>query len=216
MSGGARNIYVSDCSFIGTDIGLRFKTTRGRGGIVENIFVDNISMKDIAAEAILFDMYYAAKDPVALAGEKREAPKVVFQAVSDATPQFKNFVIKNIVCSGAEKAIFVRGLPEMSIKNILLENITIQANKGIDCSEAENISFKNVHLITKDANPVADVLNSKNIMVDKLIYNNEAPLLLRVGGDRSSRIVITNTDTGKAKQKVAYEFGATESNVTFQ
>ena len=39
MSGGARNIYVSNCSFIGTDIGLRFKTTRGRGGIVENIYV---------------------------------------------------------------------------------------------------------------------------------------------------------------------------------
>ena len=71
MSGGARNIIVEDCTFIGTDIGLRFKTTRGRGGIVENIFINNISMKDIPAEAILFDMYYAAQDPVALAGEKR-------------------------------------------------------------------------------------------------------------------------------------------------
>jgi len=37
MSGGANNLYVSDCSFIGTDIGLRFKTVRGRGGMVENI-----------------------------------------------------------------------------------------------------------------------------------------------------------------------------------
>jgi len=72
MSGGARNIYVSNCTFIGTDIGLRFKTTRGRGGIVENIFIKDIYMKDIPAEAILFDMYYMAKDPVALAGEKRE------------------------------------------------------------------------------------------------------------------------------------------------
>jgi len=61
MSGGARNIFVSDCSFIGTDIGLRFKTTRGRGGIVENIYIKNISMKDIVHEAILFDMYYFAK-----------------------------------------------------------------------------------------------------------------------------------------------------------
>ncbi len=216
MSGGARNIYVSDCSFIGTDIGLRFKTTRGRGGIVENIFVSNIAMKDIAAEAILFDMYYMAKDPVVLAGEKREAPKVEFQEVNETTPQFKNFSIKNIVCNGASTAIFVRGLPEMSIKNISLENITIKADKGIDCSEAENIVFKNIHLVTKDSNPVADVLNSKNIMVDKLMYNSEAPLLLRVGGDRSSRIVVTNTDTRNAKQKVSYEFGANESNVTFQ
>src|SRR5204863_309028 len=41
MSGGARNIYVSNCTFIGADIGLRFKTTRGRGGVVENIFIND-------------------------------------------------------------------------------------------------------------------------------------------------------------------------------
>ena len=44
MSGGARNIFVSNCTFIGADIGLRFKTTRGRGGIVENIFIKDIYM----------------------------------------------------------------------------------------------------------------------------------------------------------------------------
>ncbi len=71
MSGGARNIWVSNCTFIGTDIGLRFKTTRGRGGIVENIFINDIQMIDIPGEAILFDMYYMSVDPVALAGEKR-------------------------------------------------------------------------------------------------------------------------------------------------
>ena len=76
MSGGARNIYVNNCTFIGTDIGLRFKTTRGRGGVVENIFIKDIYMKDIPGEAILFDMYYMAKDPVPMAGEKRELPKV--------------------------------------------------------------------------------------------------------------------------------------------
>ncbi|MBD0299329.1 MAG: glycoside hydrolase family 28 protein, partial [Nitrososphaera sp.] len=118
MSGGAKNIWVNDCTFIGTDIGLRFKTTRGRGGVVENIYINNIGMKDIAGEAILFDMYYAAQDPVALAGEKREPPKVELKPVTEETPQFQNIYINNVVASGAEKAIFVRGLPEMSIKNI--------------------------------------------------------------------------------------------------
>ncbi|HVG16968.1 MAG TPA: glycoside hydrolase family 28 protein, partial [Chitinophagaceae bacterium] len=76
MSGGAKNIIVEDCTFIGTDIGLRFKTTRGRGGIVENIFIKNISMKNIPGEAILFDMYYAAQDPIPLPGEERKPPVV--------------------------------------------------------------------------------------------------------------------------------------------
>ena len=52
MSGGARNIWVNNCTFIGTDIGLRFKTTRGRGGIVENIYINDIQMIDIPGEAI--------------------------------------------------------------------------------------------------------------------------------------------------------------------
>ena len=131
MSGGARNLYVENCTFIGTDIGLRFKTTRGRGGIVENIFVNNINMKDIVGEAILFDMYYEAKDPVVLVGEKREPPKVEMLPVTEATPQFKNFYVNNIVCNGAEKAIFVRGLPEMNIKNIVLQDMILQGYEGI-------------------------------------------------------------------------------------
>jgi polygalacturonase len=57
MSGGARNIHVSDCTFIGTDIGLRFKTTRGRGGIVENIYIKNIDMINIPTQVIGFNMF---------------------------------------------------------------------------------------------------------------------------------------------------------------
>lgn len=131
MSGGARNLFVENCTFIGTDIGLRFKTARGRGGIVENIYVNNIRMKDIPGEAILFDMYYMAKDPVPLAGEKREPPKVETKPVDETTPQFRNFYVKNIVCDGADKAIFIRGIPEMHIQNINLENLVLQAKKEL-------------------------------------------------------------------------------------
>lgn len=58
MSGGVNNVIVSDCQFMGTDVGLRFKSTRGRGGVVENIFIDNINMIDISGDAVLFDLYY--------------------------------------------------------------------------------------------------------------------------------------------------------------
>jgi polygalacturonase len=210
MSGGAKNLYVENCTFIGTDIGLRFKTTRGRGGVVENIFINNISMKDVVGEAILFDMYYEAKDPVPLAGEKREAPKVVMLPVTEATPQFKKFYVSNIVCDGAEKAVFIRGLPEMHIQDIELKNMIIQARHGIEMSEATGITFTNVEVITPDTDPVADILNSSNVTFDKLKYPVSSELLFRVGGERSENISVINTNTFSAKQKSQFEFGAKE------
>jgi polygalacturonase len=212
MSGGARNLYVENCTFIGTDIGLRFKTTRGRGGIVENIFINNIAMKDIVGEAILFDMYYAAQDPIPLAGEKREPPKVETLPVSDATPQFKNFYIKNVVCNGAEKGIFVRGLPEMNVKNIVMEDMVIQANKGLDMTEGSDITLKNVNLVTRDINPVMNIHNSKNIFLNKISYAN-ADLLLNVTGEKSSGIAVTSTDVKKAKKGFEVNYGAKETSV---
>ncbi|MGK2862231.1 MAG: glycoside hydrolase family 28 protein [Chitinophagaceae bacterium] len=214
MSGGARNIFVSNCTFIGADIGLRFKTTRGRGGIVENIFIKDIYMKDIPAEAILFDMYYMAKDPVVLLGEKRELPEVEFKAVDETTPQFRNIHISHVYCYGAEKAIFVRGLPEMHVKDILLENMVLQANKGIDVQEATGIIFRNIKVISAETNPVIDVVQSDKLTFDNITYKEGAELLFRISGERSNNINIKNTDATKANKKVSYDLGASEKSVT--
>ena len=215
MSGGAKNIFVSNCSFIGTDVGLRFKTTRGRGGIVEKIYVNDIAMKDIGGEAILFDMYYQAKDPVPLAGEKREAPKVEILPVNETTPQFRDFHVKNIVCYGADKGIFIRGLPEMNIKDVELENLVLQSKVGVQCEEATNISIKNARLVAAETNPLINIQNSNNILFDKLFFNN-AQLFVNVAGDRNSKIKFINVDTSKATNKIVTSFGANENVVEFK
>ena len=216
MSGGARNIHVSNCTFIGTDIGLRFKTTRGRGGVVENIFIKDIYMKDIIGEAILFDMYYAAKDPIPLAGEKRELPKVEFKAVDETTPVFRNFHISNVYCNGADKAIFIRGIPEMHVKEIVLENMVLQADKGFDIQEATGITFKNMKIISAETNPIIDIVHSEKLTFDNINYTHGAHLLFRINGERSSNISIKNTDGSKAKEKISYELGASEKSVTIK
>ncbi len=213
MSGGVNNMFVSNCTFIGTDIGLRFKTTRGRGGMVENIYVNKIDMKDIPAEAILFDMYYMAKDPVVLSGEKREPPKVEAKPVDEGTPQFQNFYIRNITCDEAAKGIFVRGIPEMHIKNILIENAVMNVDEGIDIQEASNITLNNVTMMTKSTNPVAYILNSDAITINNLKYKDSADVLAIVQGERSKNISILNTDVTKAKQKLQAGFGVTDAEV---
>ena len=212
MSGGAKNIYVEDCTFIGTDIGLRFKTTRGRGGIVENIFIKNIAMKDIIGEAILFDMYYAAQDPVPLAGEKREPPRIEELPVTEETPQFRNIHIRNVICNGAARAIFIRGLPEMNVKNIVLEDMVLQAEEGLDMTEGSHISIKNVKLITKETNPVMNIHNSRHITLNKIGYRN-ADVLLNVTGEKSKDIQLSETDRTKSKKAVELNYGAKKDAV---
>ncbi len=216
MSGGARNISVENCTFIGSDIGLRFKTTRGRGGVVENIFIRDIYMKDIPGEAILFDMYYAARDPVPMAGEKRELPKVEFRPVDETTPVFRNFHISNVYCNGAEKGIFVRGLPEMHVQNIVLENMVLQAKKGIDVQEASNISFRNIRVASEETNPVIDIIQSDNLVFDNITYPTGTKLLVRAAGDRTRNIKFSRTDTSVAAQDLQTELGAVTGEIKFK
>jgi polygalacturonase len=198
MSGGAKNIFVSDCTFIGTDIGLRFKTTRGRGGVVEKIYIKNINMKNIVKEAILFDMYYQVKAD----------DNAVVPAVDESTPQFKDFYVSNVVCDGAEKGIMIRGLPEMSIKGIHLENLVLKTQKGIELTKASNITLKNITLLSQDTDPLINLINSNDITFDSIKYTADAKLLFNINGDQSNQIKVLNTDTSKAKDKVEFNNGA--------
>lgn len=142
MSGGVHDLYVRNCQFLGTDVGLRFKTARGRGGVVENVFIRDISMKNIAGEAILFDMYYQGKDPVATFGDGGEAPKIELLPVDDGTPQFKHIFVENVVAKGAETGLLIRGLPEMPIHHIQLSNLDIESVQGYRVIEARDIVLK--------------------------------------------------------------------------
>ncbi|AEE52229.1 glycosyl hydrolase family 28 protein [Haliscomenobacter hydrossis] len=213
MSGGVRNLFVSDCNFLGTDVGLRFKTARGRGGIVENIYVTDINMTNIPGEAILFDMYYMAKDPVSLNGEKNVLPEMKAEPLGEGTPQFRNFHIKNIVCQGAETGILIRGLPEMPIKNISIENANITCNQGLVCVESENIRLKNIGLFTQEKR-VMQVQNSQKVTLDGIRYQGPVDLLLHISGKRSAEVSLLNTDAKQAKKEV--EMGAEVSRKVFK
>ena len=149
MSGGVKNILVQNCQFLGTDVGLRFKSTRGRGGIVENIFIDNISMTDIKTDAITFNMYYGGKSVAEMLADGDNPDNVTKMPVTEATPIFRNIDIKNIVCNGAGRAMEFNGLPEMPINGIRLQNINIVAKSDAVFNNCQNIKQRNVHITVK-------------------------------------------------------------------
>lgn len=161
MSGGVRNVYVADCTFIGTDVGLRFKSTRGRGGVVENVYVDNINMINIPGDALIADLYYAVKD----------APGAPVPAVTEETPSFKNIHISNLSCKGAGRAMFLNGLPEMPIENFSVRNMRItDAQKGAFINKVAGVTLENIEIETAD-NTYLQVENTTNITINGKEYD---------------------------------------------
>ncbi len=150
MSGGVKNIMVKNCQFLGTDVGLRFKSRRGRGGVVENIFIKDISMTDIQADAIIFNLYYGGQSVIEMLDSGKKVNNVKPMPVDETTPQFRNIHIENVTCQNAGRAMFFNGLPEMPIENIDLKNIMITAKQDADFFNCKNISKKNVTIIVKN------------------------------------------------------------------
>lgn len=165
MSGGVENIKVSNCRFLGTDVGLRFKSKRGRGGVVKNIYINDIYMKDILADAILFDLFYGGKSAVEAAAEKDETVNVPAVPVDETTPEFRDIYISNVCCNGASRAMLFNGLPEMPVTNINVSDCTITADEGITLRNSQDITFKNVKCYPEkgDAITTLRVKNFNNI-----------------------------------------------------
>ena len=129
MSGGVKNILVKDCQFLGTDVGLRFKSTRGRGGVVENIYIDGISMYNIVEDAITFDLYYGGKSVTDDMDGIEQGTGKALPVADETTPCFRDIHIENIICHGASRALYFNGLPEQPIKNIYLRHVSITADE---------------------------------------------------------------------------------------
>ncbi|MBL0025457.1 MAG: GDSL family lipase [Saprospiraceae bacterium] len=187
MSGGVNNIFVNNCTFLGTDIGLRFKTTRGRGGKVSDIFISDINMSEIVGESILFDMYYAAVDPITLIGDKKVVSIIAAKPIDDGTPIFQNFFMDNIQCKGANSALLMNGLPEMNIKNVNLTNSSIKSERGIYINDSDGVLLQNVSIYHKTGS-LLNINNSKNVTVDQIKFTNGTTQTIQINGDQIRKI----------------------------
>ena len=166
MSGDVRNIKVSKCRFLGTDVGLRFKSTRGRGGVVENIHIQDILMTDIPTDPLLFDLYYGGKGTTDDDYTEMQDTEEVIPQVTIETPAFKNIFIKNIVSTNSNRAMFFNGLPEMRVKNVVIENSTFTSVIGAVINQTSGVTMKNIKIEHKKG----DILQIKN--VDNGLFEN--------------------------------------------
>ena len=129
MSGSVRKVVISNCVFDGTERGIRIKSTRGRGGIVEDIRVSNIVMSNIRQEAIIMDLRYS---------------KMPQEAVSERTPVFRNIHISGLTGVGVTTPIFIRGLEESPITDITLRDIDIDSKQKCTFEYCERVKLTDV------------------------------------------------------------------------
>lgn len=159
MSGGVKKVTISNCVFNGTDAGIRLKSSRGRGGIVEEIRVDNIVMNNIQRNAFIFDLFYDK--------DSKEEP------VSERTPVFRNIHISNVTGSDVKKIGYITGINEMPISEISFSNINMVAENGFTAKTAKNITFHNIDFSVKKGAALA-FDECQDIIIDNV--HSKAPL----------------------------------------
>lgn len=128
MNGGIRNVTISNCIFLGTDRGIRIKTRRRRGGLVENIRVSNIIMEKVLCPLVI-NMNYWGKTTV----QDRWVWDEVPYAVDEGTPVIQHISLSQITAReiGAA-AVFISGLPEMPLRQISLSDVAIEMAKDAE------------------------------------------------------------------------------------
>jgi polygalacturonase len=145
MSGGVRNVLAENIAADGNDAGVRIKSRRGRGGVVENIHYRNLTYKNIVKEAITIDMFY----------DVGNNPGIV-QDSPEGLPVYRNILVENLKCDGAATAIRIRGLPDSLMSGIVLRNVEITgAKQGVTITGAPDTRLTDV--VVKNAGPATVV-----------------------------------------------------------
>lgn len=174
MSGDITNVVVSNCTFKDTDRGIRFKTRRGRGGAIKDVVVNNIVMDNVLCPLVINSYYFC--------GERGQEEYVWTKAklpVNQQTPIIDNLMISNIIAKNVRScAMFVYGLPEKPIKNLMVSDVILKlaggiapeepamiadapkySHKGVFIENTENTVFKNVVVENADSFFVNDENN---------------------------------------------------------
>jgi polygalacturonase len=187
MSAGIRNVFVHDCRFDGTDRGIRIKSKPGRGGYVENLYFQDITMDRIVGAAIHMTFRYG----------KTYSP-------NGKQPRFRNFQIRNVTCNSAKQAVVVEGLAENHIQDVLLEDVRITAKRGLSAEYVKRLRLNRVGLMV-EAGPVMRLLDTQDVVISEGACPAGTDVFLKLEGATTREVRLIGTDLANARQPV--EFG---------
>lgn len=143
IAGGAQHIHAERIHFKGTDQGIRIKANRDRGNQVFDITFKDITMEDVKTP-ILISAYYPKAMPQG---------DVAAEPITRLTPFFHDITIENVKSTNSPSAGVIVGLPESPVKDVVLKNVSIQAQKGMQIAYA-TVTGTNVNIQVTDGPPI--------------------------------------------------------------
>ena len=158
-SGGIGNVVASNIAADGAENGIRIKSRRGRGGVVQNVRFDNWTMRNVGT-GIAITTYYVMGGEGATAEEK----------VSRRTPVFQNIGISNITIAGARQVADIEGLPEMPLRGVRLLNVIGEGRTGLVAESADNLELHDVKIATRQS-PAYRLRSITNLLLDDVGAN---------------------------------------------
>ena len=136
---GVRNMTVTRCTFDGTDIGVRLKSRRGRGGLVENITYSDLTMKNVGQAIVISSYYYnLSKTRHSRRGFARRCKTPPYGITSSFGTSWPR--------GGTKDAGLIIGLPEMPARDIEIENVSIASKAGLRIAYADGVTLRNVRV----------------------------------------------------------------------
>lgn len=133
-SGSLDGLRVSNCTFDGTTSAIRIKTARGRGGVLDNVSYENITIKN--SRYPIFISEYYPKEP-------KTPQEDVTTVAAERTPTYKNITLKNVTVTDSQEALILWGVPESPIQHVRFENVRLSAKAGAQIYNVANAEFIN-------------------------------------------------------------------------
>ena len=163
-AGGVRNVTASNIVSKGTEIGIRIKSGRSRGGVVENLRFDNWVIENPLKDGILVTNYYV---------------RIPEEPVSERTPVFRNISISNVTISGAPVVADIQGLPEMPIDGLRIRDLVGSGKRGVQAFNTKGLELRDTKVDAAEG-PAFLIRDSSNLELDRVETSREnqtAPLI---------------------------------------
>ena len=197
MSGDVRNVYMHDCEFEGTDRALRIKSRADRGGVVENVFVEDVTVRDMQYEVAILNMDYTAD---------RNA------TITRKPPVFRNINVRRVTGHGAPVAVRITGMEDSLIQDVHFEDVTIVSKQGVIAKHAQDLVFERTAILPETA-PAYDLTNARGVTVRAAMAPAGLSHFMKLSGAGSRDVRIESTDLSQVAQPFVLADGASADSV---